>query len=130
MVSGGSVSLGSVVGFFAVLGIAARNGILLITHYQHLEAEEGVQFGLDLVVRGARERFTAILASSSAIIAALLPILVFGQMSGLEIVQPTAVVITGGLIASTLVTLFVLPALYLVVGMKVERQLDLGFADT
>jgi CzcA family heavy metal efflux pump len=128
LISGGVVTLGSIVGFFAVLGIAARNGILLITHYQHLEGQEGVPFDVDLVIRGARERMTPILASSAATIAALLPIVFFGLIPGLEVVQPTAIVIIGGLVASTLVTLVVLPALYLVVGSRADRQLDLGLA--
>jgi len=128
LLTGGVVSLGSIVGFFAVLGIAARNAILLITHCQHLEIDGGVPFGLDLVVRGARERCAAILASSAAIIAALLPLVFFGQVPGLEIVQPTAIVIIGGIVASTLVTLFVIPALYLVIGSRTDRQLDLGLA--
>jgi CzcA family heavy metal efflux pump len=126
--SGGVISLGSIVGFLAVLGIAARNGLLLINHYQRLERQEGVPFGLDLVLRGARERLSPILASSAAIIAALLPMVVFGQIPGLEILQPTAIVILGGLVASTLVTLFVMPALYLVIGSGAERQHDLGLA--
>ncbi len=126
LASGGVVSLGSVVGFLAVLGIAARNGVLLIHHYQRLEAQEGLPFGLDLVLRGTRERLSPILASSAAIIAALLPIIVFGRSAGLEIIQPTALVILGGLIASTLFTLFVIPALYLVIGKGAGRQSDLG----
>ena len=127
--TGGVVTLGSVVGFLAVLGIAARSGIVLIKHYQHLESEQGVPFGIDLVRRGARERMSSILASSSAIIAALLPIAVLGQIPGLEIVQPTAIVIIAGVIASTLITLFVIPALYLLLGAKADRQQDLGLAD-
>jgi CzcA family heavy metal efflux pump len=129
LAGGGVISLGSIIGFLAVLGIAARNCILLINCYQRLEGREGVPFGLDLVVRGARERLTPILASSAAIIAALLPIVVFGRIAGLEIVQPTAIVIIAGLVASTLFTLFVIPALYLVIGSGAERQHDLGLAD-
>ncbi|MEE8130352.1 MAG: efflux RND transporter permease subunit, partial [Vicinamibacterales bacterium] len=90
--TGGIMTIGSIVGIFAVIGIAARHGIVLINHYQRLEADEGVEFGLDLVLRGARERVSAILASSAAIIAALLPIVFFGTIAGLEIVQPTAIV--------------------------------------
>ena len=116
LVTGGVMSLGSIVGFLAVLGIAARNGVALIDHYQHLEAREKVPFGLELVVRGARERMLPTLAGSAAIVAALLPIIVFGQRAGFEIVQPTAIVIIGGLVASTLVTLFAMPALYLLIG--------------
>ena len=123
---GGVISLGSIVGFLAVLGIAARNGVLLIHHYQHLEGQEKVPFGLDLVLRGARERMLPILTSSAAIIAALLPIVVSGQIPGLEIVRPTAIVILGGLVASTLYTLFVIPALYLVLGGGAESQVDYG----
>jgi CzcA family heavy metal efflux pump len=128
LAGGGVISLGSIIGFLAVLGIAARNGILLINCYQRLEGQEGVSFGFDLVVRGARERLTPILASSAAIIAALLPIVVFGRIPGLEIVQPTAIVIMGGQVASTLFTLFVIPALYWLVGAGAERQHDLGLA--
>jgi Cu/Ag efflux pump CusA len=129
LAGGGVVSLGSIVGFLAVLGIAARNGVLLIHHYQHLEGKEGAPFGLDLVLRGARERLSPILASSTAIVAALLPIVIFGGNPGLEIVQPTAIVILGGLIASTLFTLLVLPALYLILGAGAERQADLGLTE-
>jgi CzcA family heavy metal efflux pump len=126
LMSGGVISLGSIVGFLAVLGIAARNSILLINDYQRLEHVEGAPFGPDLVVRGAMARLTPILASSAAIIVALLPIVVFGQIAGLEIVRPTAIVIIGGIVASTLVTLLVMPALYLVVGLHAKREPDLG----
>ncbi|MGH8830004.1 MAG: efflux RND transporter permease subunit [Polaromonas sp.] len=124
--SGGAISLGSIVGFLAVLGIAARNGVLLISHYQRLEGQEGVPFGLELVIRGTRERLPSILASSAAIVAAMLAIVVFGRIPGLEIVQPMAIVIIGGLVASTLFTLFVMPALSLLFGSGSEPQLDLG----
>ena len=126
--SGGVISLGSIVGFLAVLGIAARNGLLIIHHYQILERDEGVPFGLELVLRGTRERLLPILTSSAAIIAALLPILVFGQIPGLEILRPTAFVIVGGLVASTLLTLFVMPALYLLMGSGTERRPELDLA--
>lgn len=128
LMSGGVLSLGSIVGFLAVLGIAARNSILLINDYQRMETVEGESFGLDLVVRGAMARLTPILASAAAIIAALLPIVMFGQIPGLEIVRPTAIVIIGGIVASTLVTLLVMPALYLVVGLRAKREPDLGLA--
>lgn len=124
--SGGMISLGSIVGFLAVLGIAVRNSILLINDYQRLESTEGAPFGLDLVIRGAMDRLTPMLASSAAIIVALLPIVVFGSIPGLEIVRPTAIVIVGGIVASTLVTLLVVPALYLVIGSKAKREPDLG----
>ncbi|MDB5934821.1 MAG: acriflavin resistance protein, partial [Massilia sp.] len=125
--SGGVISLGSLVGFLAVLGISARNGIELINHYRRLEQEQGMPFGLELVLRATRERLAPTLGSAAAIVAALLPIVVFGWRPGLEIIRPTAYVIIGGLVAATLVTLFVIPALYLAAGPGAPRQsLDLG----
>ena len=110
---GGVVSLGSLVGFLTVLGIAARNGILLIHHYQHLQREEGVPFGPELVFRGARERLAPILMTSLCTSVALVPLIVSGQIPGQEIQYPMAAVIVGGLATSTLLNLFVVPLLYL-----------------
>ncbi len=109
----GSISLGALVGFFAVLGIAARNGILMISHLQHLEREEGEPFGLGLVMRGASERLSPILMTALATGLALAPLVIFGDRPGQEIENPMAIVILGGLATSTLMNLFVLPALYL-----------------
>jgi Cu/Ag efflux pump CusA len=114
--TGGVLSLGSLVGFFAVLGIAARNGILLISHCQHLEREEGVAFGPELVLRGARERLAPILMTTLATGLALVPLVVLGEIPGHEIEHPMAVVILGGLVTSTVLNLLVLPSLYLAVG--------------
>jgi CzcA family heavy metal efflux pump len=112
-VGGGVLSLGSLVGFFTVFGIAARNGILLINHCQHLEREEGETFGAALVLRGARERLSPILMTSLATGLALVPLVVLGDRPGHEIEHPLAVVILGGLVTSTLLNLFVVPSLYL-----------------
>ena len=79
-------------------------------------------------MRGARERLTPTLASAAAIIGALLPIIAFGRIPGLEIVGPTATVMLGGVIASTLFTLFVVPALYAMARSSAPRQADLGLA--
>jgi CzcA family heavy metal efflux pump len=111
--AGGIISLGSLVGFFTVFGIAARNGILLINHCQHLEEHEGVEFGPGLVLRGARERLSPILMTSLATGLALVPLVVLGSRPGHEIEHPLAVVILGGLFTSTLLNLFVVPSLYL-----------------
>ena len=111
--SGGIISLGSLVGFFTVFGIAARNGILMINHFQHLEHVEGVRFGPELVLRGARERLSPILMTSLATGLALVPLVVAGQIPGHEIEHPLAVVILGGLATSTVLNLFVVPSLYL-----------------
>lgn len=109
----GVISLGSLVGFLTVLGIAARNGIMLISHYQHLENEEGEAFGHQLIIRGARERISPIMMTALTTALALLPLLVAGTIPGHEIEHPMAVVILGGLITSTLLNLFVVPSLYL-----------------
>src|SRR5262245_9055234 len=108
----GVISLGSLVGFLTVLGIAARNGIMLISHYQHLEKEEGEPFGPGLVLRGARERISPIVMTASCTGLALVPLLVAGTIPGHEIEHPMAVVIMGGLITSTLLNLFVVPWQY------------------
>jgi Cu/Ag efflux pump CusA len=107
------VSLGSLVGFLTVLGVAARSGILLIHHYQHLERHEGEQFGLELVLRGARERLPPILMTTLATGLALVPLVVSGTIPGQEIEHPMAIVILGGLVTSTVLNLFVVPSLYL-----------------
>jgi len=111
--SGGNISLGSLVGFLSVLGINARNGIMLLEHYQHLERYEGEAFGPRLVLRGARERISPIMMTALTTFVALLPLLVAGNIPGNEIEHPMAVVIMGGFLTSMLLNLFVVPSLYL-----------------
>ncbi len=124
LLTGGVLSLGSLVGFVTVLGIAARNGIMLVSHYRHLEEEEGVQFGRDLVFRGSLERLTPILMTALATGLALVPIVMGGVKPGAEIEHPLAVVILGGLITSTILNLFALPPLYLWLGRRVAIVSD------
>ena len=111
--AGGVISLGSLIGFLTVLGIAARNGIIMINHFQHLERYEGEAFGMGLVLRGAGERLRPILMTTGAAGLAILPPVIFGNLPGHEIEYPMAVVILGGLVTSTLLNLFILPAFYL-----------------
>ncbi|HKA58561.1 MAG TPA: efflux RND transporter permease subunit [Gemmatimonadales bacterium] len=111
--STGVVSLGSLVGFLTILGIAARNGIMMINHFQHLERFEGETFGPALVLRGARERLSPILMTTLATGLALVPLVVAGSIPGHEIEHPLAIVVLGGLITSTLLNLFIVPSLYL-----------------
>lgn len=111
--SAGVLSLGSLVGFLTILGVAARNGIMLISHYQHLEEFEGETFGLGLVIRGARERIAPIMMTALTAGLALVPLAITGNLPGHEIEHPMAIVILGGLVTSTLVNLFIVPALYL-----------------
>ena len=111
--TGDVISLGSLIGFLTVFGIAARNKIMLINHYQHLEKYEGETFGPKLALRGARERLSPILMTALATGLALVPLIVTGDIPGHEIEYPMAIVILGGLVTSTLLNLFVVPSLYL-----------------
>jgi CzcA family heavy metal efflux pump len=110
--SGGVLSLGSLVGFVTVLGIAARNGILLISHFRHLELEENEPWSPRLIWRGAEERLAPILMTAGCAALALLPLVLAGNVPGHEIEFPMALVIMGGLATSTGLNLFLLPALY------------------
>jgi CzcA family heavy metal efflux pump len=112
-VVGRVISLGSLVGFLTVFGIVARNGIMLISHCQHLEQSEGEPFGPQLVLRAATERLVPIMMTVLTTGFALIPLLVAGSIPGQEIEHPMAVVIFGGLITATLLNLFVVPSLYL-----------------
>jgi Cu/Ag efflux pump CusA len=116
--SGGVLSLGSLVGFYTVFGIAARNGILMINHFQHLEEHEGETFGRNLVLRGAQERLSPILMTTLATGLALVPLVIAGNAPGHEIEHPLAIVVVGGLVTSTLLNLFVVPPLYLHFGKR------------
>jgi CzcA family heavy metal efflux pump len=117
LAAGGVISLGSLLGFFTVFGIAARNGILLVNHAQHLQRYEGEQFGSALVLRAARERLAPILMTSLATGLGVAPLVVLGDRPGHEIEYPLAVVILGGLATSTLLNLFAVPSLYLRFGI-------------
>lgn len=110
--TGGVLSLGSLVGFVTVIGISARNGIMLLSHYDHLRRFEGEEFGPALILRGAQERLVPILMTALCAGLALVPLVVAGDKPGHEIEHPMAIVILGGLISSTALNLFLMPALY------------------
>ena len=125
---GGVISLGSLVGFLTVLGIAARNGIMMISHFQHIERFEGEPFGLGLVLRGARERLSPILMTTGATAFAIVPLVIYGNLPGHEIEFPMAVVILGGLVTSTFLNLFIVPALYLRFGAGSVKKIEMESA--
>jgi CzcA family heavy metal efflux pump len=132
---GGVISLGSLIGFVTVLGVAARNGIMLIDHYRHLQNEEGVPFGPELVIRGATERLAPILMTALTTGLALVPLIITGNKPGQEIEYPMAFVILGGLVTSTLLNLLVLPPLFAKFGQttvaaKGEKEPDPGTVET
>jgi Cu/Ag efflux pump CusA len=109
--TGIGISLGSVMGLITVFGISARNAILQLAHYEHLVEVEGAAWNKDLVLRGANERFVPILMTAAVTALGLAP-LAFGiNQPGQEIEGPMAIAVLGGLFSSTLLNLFVLPAL-------------------
>src|SRR6266545_484241 len=105
--------LGSLVGLFAVLAIAVRNGVLLVRHLQRLQREEGDELGVELVLRGARERLVPTVLTALTVGLSVLPLTFLGGVPGLEVVRPLAVVILGGLLTSTLVGALLVPFGYL-----------------
>jgi CzcA family heavy metal efflux pump len=129
LVDGKIVTIGSIAGFLTILGFAARQSVMQIRHAQHLERHEARTFGSDLVMRGAGERFTPILTSAFSTAIVFVPLAAAGRIAGLEIVQPMAVVILGGLVSTTFLTLFVIPALYLRFGEHSEPDLLPVFAE-
>jgi CzcA family heavy metal efflux pump len=124
-----SLSVAALFGLLPILGIAARNSIMLISHYQYIEIEEGKSFGPELVLRGSRERVAPTLMTALTTGLAVLPFVLTGNIPGQEIVFPMGIVILGGLVTSTLVNLFALPALYLRFGASREPELGFQRAD-
>ena len=120
--TGGILSLGSLIGFVTVLGIAARNGIMLVSHFQHLESE-GKPFGIALVMQGASERLSPILMTALCAGLGLFPLAIAGNKPGHEIEYPLAVVILGGLATSTVLNLLLMPSLYARFG-RTRRDMD------
>ena len=110
-VTGIGISLGTVVGLVTVFGVSARNAILQLAHYEHLVDVEGAVWSLDVVIRGANERLVPILMTAAVTALGLAPLAFGMNRPGQEIEGPMAVTVLGGLLSSTLLNLFVLPAL-------------------
>jgi Cu/Ag efflux pump CusA len=118
--TGGMLSLGAMVGFVTLFGITLRNSIMLISHYEHLVAVEGIEWGFETAMRGAFERLAPILMTALVTALGLLPLAIGSGDPGREIEGPLAIVILGGLVTSTALNLLVLPTLALRYG-RFER---------
>ncbi len=116
LVTGGSLSVGSLVGFVTLFGITIRNSIMLVSHYQYLVKEEGLPWNLDVAIKGAQERLPSILMTALVTALAMLPIAVNSDNPGREIMGPMAAIIIGGLASSTILNLLVMPAIMLKFG--------------
>lgn len=113
-----NISIATIVGFIAVGGVAARNGIMMISHYLHLMKHEGTSFSREMIVRGTLERLVPVLMTALCAGIALIPLLLAANEPGKEILHPVAVVIVGGLASSTLLDLMVTPAVFYLFGRK------------
>jgi Cu/Ag efflux pump CusA len=111
--TGGNLSIGSMVGFVTLFGITMRNSIMIVSHFEHLVTKEGETWGLHAVLRGATERLTPVLMTAIVTALGLLPLALGSGKAGREIEGPMAIVILGGLITSTVLNLMVLPVLAL-----------------
>lgn len=111
-----NISIATIVGFIAVGGVAARNGIMMISHYLHLMKHEGEGFTRQMIVRGTLERLVPVLMTALSAGIALVPLLFAANEPGKEILHPVAVVIAGGLVSSTLLDLMVTPAVFYLFG--------------
>lgn len=110
--TGGSVSLAHLVGFISLAGIVSRNGIMLIGRSLSLVQKEGLPFTSETIVKATLDRVVPVLMTSLVTALALVPLLTSGGESGKEMLHPLAVVIFGGLISSTIISLFLTPALF------------------
>jgi len=121
--AGVSLSVASMVGFITLAGIAARNGILKVSHYINLCKFEGESFGQAMVVRGSLERLTPVLMTALVAAFALTPLLLAADAPGKEILHPVAVVIFGGLVSSTLLDTLLTPVMFLKFGRAATERL-------
>lgn len=117
-----NISIATLVGFIAVGGVAARNGIMMISHYLHLMRHEGEVFGIALITRGTLERLVPVLMTALSAGIALIPLVLAPGEPGKEILHPVAVAIVGGLVFSTLLDVVVTPTVFFLIGRKAAEK--------
>jgi Cu/Ag efflux pump CusA len=125
LVTRGNLSLGSVIGFLVLFEIGVRHSVVMTEQFYQLERNEELTFGTELILRAAGERLGPILIAAVALAVLFIPSLIFGDVPGLETIRPMAIVVLGGLVTTTLLNLFVLPALYLRYGASREQDLEI-----
>jgi CzcA family heavy metal efflux pump len=117
-----NISIATLVGFIAVGGVAARNGIMMISHYLHLMTHEGEGFTRKMIIRGTLERLVPVLMTALSAGIGLIPLVLAADQPGKEILHPVAVVIVGGLISSTFLDMAITPAMFWLIGRKAAAQ--------
>ena len=122
LLTGGTFSVATMVGFITLTGIASRNGIMMISHYIHLVQHEGETFSKQMIIRGSLERLVPVLMTALVAALALIPLTLDPTASGKEILYPVATVILGGLISSTLLDMIVTPVVFYKYGKKALKK--------
>jgi HME family heavy-metal exporter len=121
--AGNIVNLASLVGLISLLGVAARNGILLIEHYIYQATEEGMPFSEELIVHGSLNRITPMVMTSATTLLALIPLIMGAGKPGTEILYPLGITMFGGSLLSLIVEIMIRPGLFMVFGRRaIERE--------